>query len=62
MKIKIDKQKCPQDHKCPAVSSCPEEALLQDKFEAPRVDVSKCILCKVCVDVCPKGAIHEEED
>lgn len=60
-KVKVIKGMCPQNHKCPAVKACPKAALIQDKFEAPKVDLSKCIGCKVCVKICPMGAIQLED-
>jgi ferredoxin len=57
MKIEIIKDKCPQNHKCPAVGVCPVGALSQDGYQAPSIDEQKCIGCGKCVQVCPTGAI-----
>ena len=35
-KLKIITEKCPQNHKCPAVNFCPVGALTQTNFEAPK--------------------------
>ena len=37
-KLKIIIENCPQNHKCPAVKVCPVGALLQEGFEAPKID------------------------
>ena len=47
-KLKIITERCPQNHKCPAVSVCPVGALSQDGFDAPKIDYSKCIRCGKC--------------
>ena len=58
--INIDKTKCPQDHKCPAMSECPVGALSQEGNEAPKIDADLCIECGMCASVCPMGALHFE--
>lgn len=50
-------EKCPQDHKCPAVRICPVGALSQNGFEAPVIDKDKCIKCGKCSNFCPKNAL-----
>lgn len=55
--LKVIAARCPQDHVCPAMRSCPVGALSQDGFAAPRVDKDICILCGKCVRVCPMGAL-----
>ena len=57
MKIIVDKNRCPQNHKCPAVKVCPVDAMTQEGFKAPTIDPEKCIECKKCVKFCPMGAI-----
>lgn len=56
-KLKIITEKCPQNHKCPAVSVCPVGALTQKDFEAPQIDHDKCIKCGKCSNFCPKKAL-----
>lgn len=55
--VKVITEKCPQNHKCPAVSVCPVGALSQKDFEAPTVDGEKCIGCGQCSDFCPMKAL-----
>lgn len=57
MSIKIVPERCPQNHKCPAVSVCPYGALVQKAYNAPVVDESKCISCGKCAKFCPMRAI-----
>ena len=56
-KLKIITEKCPQNHKCPAVSVCPVGALSQNGFGAPIIDHDKCIRCGKCSNFCPKKAL-----
>jgi ferredoxin len=57
--IKIDAQRCPQNHRCPAIGACPSEAIIQQGNGLPRVDQDKCTLCQTCVSFCPMGAIKD---
>ena len=56
-KLNIIVDKCPQNHKCPAVNVCPVGALSQKDFEAPKIDYDKCIRCGKCSNFCPKKAL-----
>ena len=58
MEIKVSKMKCPQNHKCPAIRVCPVDAIKQDGYKVPVIDLDKCIVCKKCVMFCPMGAIQ----
>jgi len=49
--------RCPQNHPCPSVKVCPLGALSQKRYEAPSVDMDKCIKCGKCVNFCPMGAL-----
>lgn len=49
--------RCPQNHPCPSVRVCPVGALSQQGYNAPAVDVKKCIKCGKCVNFCPKRAL-----
>lgn len=55
MQIIVDKNRCPQNHPCPAVKVCPVNALNQNGFDAPTIDQEKCIICKNCVMYCQSG-------
>ncbi|MEA4822803.1 MAG: 4Fe-4S binding protein [Clostridiaceae bacterium] len=55
--LHVDKNRCPQNHPCPAVRVCPVGALSQIGFAAPAVDQDKCIRCGKCVKYCPKRAL-----
>jgi ferredoxin len=60
MSVTIIKEKCPQNHPCPAIKVCPADALSQEKFNAPEVDEDLCIDCGKCMEVCPMGAFQLE--
>lgn len=57
MQIYVDKNRCPQNHTCPAIKVCPVGAIKQAGFAAPIIDQEKCIRCEECVMYCPMGAI-----
>lgn len=59
MPILIDKNKCPQNHKCPALNVCPVQALSQENYNAPTVDIEKCLDCGACSNFCPMGALQK---
>ena len=63
MKLRINARRCPQNHRCPAISVCPTQAISQkNMFSLPVVDDSKCVVCGKCVRYCPMGAIEKVED
>jgi Fe-S-cluster-containing hydrogenase component 2 len=52
--IAVNVHACPQNHPCPAVSYCPEGAIVQESiYAAPRIDRSLCTECGACTGVCP---------
>ncbi len=53
----VKKNRCPQNHPCPSVKVCPVGALKQKGFDAPTVDMEKCIKCGKCVNFCPMRAL-----
>lgn len=59
-KLIIIKERCPQNHLCPALRVCPVDALMQDGFSAPTVDMDKCIGCGKCVKHCPMNVFRLE--
>lgn len=63
MKLIVDANRCPQNHRCPAISVCPKQAITQKSmFSLPVVDDEKCIVCGKCVRYCPMGAIRTVDD
>ena len=60
MAISIITDRCPQDHKCPALGICPENALSQKGFNAPAVDEKKCTECGTCIDFCPHQVFQKK--
>ena len=51
--IEVNIQACPQNHPCPAVSQCPEGAIIQDDiFAAPHIDHDLCTECGLCKQIC----------
>lgn len=55
----VNKDKCPQDHRCPAIKICPNGAIEQVNFELPTINQEKCTECNKCVEFCPKGALEK---
>jgi len=60
--IKVNSKKCPKDHPCPLVKSCPQKAISQKGFDAPKVDNKKCSECMFCVNHCPYEAFESSKD
>lgn len=58
----VKKSRCPQNHACPSVKVCPVGALIQNGYDAPTVDMNKCIKCSKCVKFCPMGALVLEQE
>lgn len=58
MTVKIVKQLCPQNHRCPSLRVCPAGALSQKGNNAPEVDKEKCTDCGKCTRLCPMGALQ----
>lgn len=60
MELSINKAKCPQNHKCPAIVACPTGAITQkDIFSLPVIDKDKCTLCGKCIGFCPMKAFEK---
>ncbi|MGE4353278.1 MAG: 4Fe-4S binding protein [Oscillospiraceae bacterium] len=55
--LRVNINRCPQNHFCPAVRVCPVGAISQKGFSAPKVDMEKCIRCGKCVRFCPMRAL-----
>lgn len=61
MQIIVDQNRCPQNHRCPAISVCPVGAISQDGYGLPVVDQTKCIRCMKCQKLCPMKAFSDIE-
>jgi len=60
MKLIVNKDKCPQNHKCLSMAICPKGTITQkDIYSLPEVDFDKCILCCKCMNCCLKGAFEK---
>ena len=59
MKLIVNKSRCPQNHRCPAIPVCPQQAISQKNiFALPQIDDAKCIVCGKCIRYCPMGAFE----
>ncbi|HNX59223.1 MAG TPA: 4Fe-4S binding protein [Spirochaetota bacterium] len=56
--MKIDPDKCPQNHKCPAIAICPVGAITQTGNSLPEINQKTCIDCGRCISFCPRKAFH----
>jgi ferredoxin len=51
--IAVNEAYCPKNHRCPAVSFCPQDAIVQDDIHsAPRIDDELCTECGSCTQIC----------
>jgi len=57
MSIKVDKELCLLCGGCSAV--CPKKIILMEKTELKFKE--GCIMCMICVDFCPSGALSDEK-
>lgn len=57
--ITIDKNKCPQNHRCPSIAVCPVGAISQNGFELPVINQELCVECGKCIKFCPRKAIQK---
>jgi Fe-S-cluster-containing hydrogenase component 2 len=62
MIVKVNKDRCPQNHLCPSVKVCPVYALKQIGFDAPTVLEERCVKCGKCVNYCPMGALQFKDE
>ncbi len=60
--IVVNDRFCPQNHRCPAVSYCPQGAIVQhDIYSAPRIDHELCTECGACTQVCRTfSLVHDD--
>lgn len=57
--ITVDKNKCPQNHRCPSIKVCPVGAITQEGFGLPAIKKEICIECGKCINFCPRRAIQK---
>lgn len=57
MAVTVIKERCPQNHPCPALSQCPVEAIVQHGYQAPEILEDLCISCGKCTRFCPMKAL-----
>jgi len=57
--ITIDENKCPQNHRCPAIAICNVGAITQNGFGLPVINQKLCVGCGRCIKFCPKRAIQK---
>ena len=57
--ITIDKNRCPQNHRCPSIKVCPVGAISQEGFGLPVVSQEICVECGKCIKFCPMRAIQK---
>ena len=59
MALVVDKNKCPQNHRCPLLNICPVGAISQEGFGLPKIDAEKCIECGKCTKYCGMQAVYK---
>ena len=57
--ITIDKNKFPQNHRCPSIAVCPVGAISQNGFELSMINQELCVECEKCINFCPRRAIQK---
>lgn len=61
MSYKINPLICPQNHRCPIITECPEGAISQIGYDGlPVIDETKCTECGNCIPKCAPGAVEKE--
>ena len=60
MAFTINPTICPQNHRCPILTECPEGAIYQMWYDGlPVIDESKCTGCGECAKYCEMGAVEK---
>ncbi|NOZ45615.1 MAG: 4Fe-4S ferredoxin [Chlorobi bacterium] len=58
MKVTVISERCPQNHYCPVIRVCPNNAIEQTSpYSAPNINSSNCTDCGLCTNYCAYGAI-----
>lgn len=58
IRIRIDDQLCKACRKCLAAKACKVRAIVRiDADESPYLELQRCYDCRLCIPVCPFGAI-----
>jgi len=61
MAVHFNQSRCDKNPFCPAARACPEGAMHIDrKTYTPGFDPEKCTGCRICISVCPVGAVYED--
>ena len=42
------------------VKRCPKGAMVQERFNAPTIDQSKCVKCGLCIKTCPYSCFQPD--
>ncbi len=58
MALKVNKNACPQNHRCPIIMVCPLGAITQNGNGLPIIDEDKCTECGKCIRYCPMRAVQ----
>ena len=53
MKLRLERDRCKENHPCVVVSKCPCHAISQVGYYCPEVENSRCVNCGACVPHCP---------
>ena len=61
-RLVIDPALCTHDHVCTPSRVCPVSALKAGEDAPPTVDHRNCLLCGVCMKVCPTKAISIQRE
>lgn len=61
MAVIVNEARCPQNHRCPLLSICPAQAIMQDGYGLPYIDETKCTDCGKCTRYCGTGAIEMQD-
>ncbi|MEM4487782.1 MAG: flavoprotein [Desulfurococcaceae archaeon] len=60
--ILIDRERCERCNACSVVGKCPVSAIDEHPYYKLTIDPTKCIKCRLCLKLCPLGAIRFDVD